>query len=514
MDRHWSGVAIGEYFALTIEYNPAVYSQSSVSVPFHRSQPHGLSCCMLETVALTAKSAASDSAYHLTRALKATVAPTLLGAPERKRLHSTPLTSFFSAVPKPAPAAAAEMPASVEEPPITPSFRRISLTSTSADDIGEIGGGAAEWNELAGVWTIRSDHSALSEFAAFMTPGQRLRYGVEHDDTPEVEEVMPPQPPSQASSAPRVPGTHRPSFNLKCCVGVDACTLLGVEMHTLFLHYPTQLHSGPMLLRWHPPSSDGALHSRDCAVTLALDGPDACKSCESLLEEPSLQRLVLRSQDTQDSLLHRSTTCNIFLSFLQMQDRQRHHARLSDLFRLRVSISSKRVAKLLRGADDVKQMMQLLSRNDVPRLRVLLGDMVRKGRSIKSIVVKVNKAIDGTYTSHGGTMMQTQTKLNSHSCLVVLAFSLACISALVSLRSRRFVALSSLLGSSCLGTPTCTQAPSIAIFRILPCPIHPPLPGSTTSWLMTWPSRRDGALVRLRISCLAMVGSPTLLAFN
>ena len=86
MDRHWSGVAIGDYFALTIEYDPAVYSQSSVSVPFHRSQPHGLSCCMLETVALTAKSAASDSAGH-----KGELSPLLQGYTHSSQTRRVPV---------------------------------------------------------------------------------------------------------------------------------------------------------------------------------------------------------------------------------------------------------------------------------------------------------------------------------------------------------------------------------------------------------------------------------------
>ena len=101
MARHWSGVGFGEYFELTLEYDPAVYSESSVSVPFQRSEPHGLSCCMLPGLSLTAKSMSADSSWHLTKALRSKVAPRLLGATETKKLHSSSMTSFFTALPKP-----------------------------------------------------------------------------------------------------------------------------------------------------------------------------------------------------------------------------------------------------------------------------------------------------------------------------------------------------------------------------------------------------------------------------
>ena len=278
-----------------------------------------------------------------------------------------------------------------EEPPRTPSFRRISLTSTPADNIGGIADGAAEWDQVSGVWTVRNDHPALPAFAAFMTPGQIMRCGIAHNNTPDVEETA---PPSTASSVSRVPSTHRPQFNLKCCSGVDAAALFDVEMHTLFLHYPTHLHSGPMQLGWHPPSSDGILYSKGCAVTLTLDGPDVCRRCDTLLADQSLQRIAARANDP---LLHRSTVRDIFLTFEQMQLRQRAHAPLASLLRLRVFIGDRRVEKLLTAAGEVmKQMLQLLARNDIPRLRVLLSHMVRNGRSVKSIIVKLNKAIDGT----------------------------------------------------------------------------------------------------------------------
>ena len=33
MSRHWSGVEMGHYFELTIEFDPEIYSESSVVVP-------------------------------------------------------------------------------------------------------------------------------------------------------------------------------------------------------------------------------------------------------------------------------------------------------------------------------------------------------------------------------------------------------------------------------------------------------------------------------------------------
>ena len=47
MAAHWSGVDIGEYFDVTIPYDPMLYSQSEVVVPFIRSSPMGFPNCML-----------------------------------------------------------------------------------------------------------------------------------------------------------------------------------------------------------------------------------------------------------------------------------------------------------------------------------------------------------------------------------------------------------------------------------------------------------------------------------
>ena len=70
MSRHWSGVEMGHYFELTIEFDPEIYSESSVVVPFFRSEPSGLSTCMMEGVEFEAKSIPADSAYHIRKAIR------------------------------------------------------------------------------------------------------------------------------------------------------------------------------------------------------------------------------------------------------------------------------------------------------------------------------------------------------------------------------------------------------------------------------------------------------------
>ena len=79
MDGHWSGVDVGGYFELDFEFDAMVYSQDMVSVPFQRSQPHGLSMCMRPDFDYSVKSAAGDSKYHILKALRPKVAPPLLG---------------------------------------------------------------------------------------------------------------------------------------------------------------------------------------------------------------------------------------------------------------------------------------------------------------------------------------------------------------------------------------------------------------------------------------------------
>ena len=95
---HWSDVEPGHYFELVIDYDPSIYLESSVTIPFFRSEPEGLSTCMLEGLEFKVKSVAADSCYHITKSLSARVAPPLRTVEESpgsdKKLSDAPLTTF------------------------------------------------------------------------------------------------------------------------------------------------------------------------------------------------------------------------------------------------------------------------------------------------------------------------------------------------------------------------------------------------------------------------------------
>ena len=182
-DRHWSGVEKGSSFELAIAYDPAVYSQAQVLVPFLRTLPDGLSSCT--SMDYTANGQAGDSKYHISKAIRARCAPPLIGArplKKQKVFVAKSMTSFFVPQPRPpSPVAAEELPdPSAEATPVrTPQPRQIPLHSTMSDRVGDIAEGAATWDTSAGVWTVQADHPELQLFAAFMTPGQRQRLGVQ-----------------------------------------------------------------------------------------------------------------------------------------------------------------------------------------------------------------------------------------------------------------------------------------------------------------------------------------------
>ena len=100
MSSHWSGVELGHYFDLVIDYDPSIYSESSVLIPFLHSELDGLSTCMLEGLEYKVKSVAADSCYHITKSLRARVAPPLRTVKESpgsdKKLHAPALTTFFT----------------------------------------------------------------------------------------------------------------------------------------------------------------------------------------------------------------------------------------------------------------------------------------------------------------------------------------------------------------------------------------------------------------------------------
>ena len=70
MSQHWSGVVVGEYFDIIFAYDGALFVQSEVVVPFCRSPPDGFPSCMLPEVTYAVKSIASDSEYHVRKALR------------------------------------------------------------------------------------------------------------------------------------------------------------------------------------------------------------------------------------------------------------------------------------------------------------------------------------------------------------------------------------------------------------------------------------------------------------
>ena len=102
MSLHWSGVGIGEYFDLTITFDSELYCVDHVDIPMQRREPDGLSTCMLEAVPYIVKSQASDSAYHIRKALVCQkVTPALKSAPKkRKAMGDSHMTSFFAVLPK------------------------------------------------------------------------------------------------------------------------------------------------------------------------------------------------------------------------------------------------------------------------------------------------------------------------------------------------------------------------------------------------------------------------------
>ena len=75
MASHWSGAEVGEYFDVTIKYDPLIYSESEVVVPFCRAGPMGLPSCMLEDVDFNVKSSAGDSRYHIELHVRKRVEP-------------------------------------------------------------------------------------------------------------------------------------------------------------------------------------------------------------------------------------------------------------------------------------------------------------------------------------------------------------------------------------------------------------------------------------------------------
>ena len=64
MSPHWSGVEFGQYFELTVAYDPELYTEASVQVPFYLNESTGLSICMLEAVDFGAKSIAVPARVH------------------------------------------------------------------------------------------------------------------------------------------------------------------------------------------------------------------------------------------------------------------------------------------------------------------------------------------------------------------------------------------------------------------------------------------------------------------
>ena len=182
-----------------------------------------------------------------------------------------------------------------------------------------------------------------------------------------------------------------PNTEVSLCSGY--CTNF---LEPFLQNYPIQLHS-QVELPWEAPTSQ-SLHSKDCARFVASSEPGCCPACCGLEGNRKLGAVLERSLDDQ---LHARTLKNIYLTSAQLQARSEMHRKRWDMLRLKVYSMNSKIQKLLSVQSDVKRLIQLLSENDIKRLRHQLKLQVKAGASIKAVLKKLEKAIAGDYHPAG-----------------------------------------------------------------------------------------------------------------
>ena len=119
--------------------------------------------------------------------------------------------------------------------------------------------------------------------------------------------------------------------------------------------------------------TDATLVAKDCAKKATDDG-GACDKCGRLLEKPIVQNIVERANDP---LLHLSHCSNAYLSAEQMKRRYHRQVEKQSKLKLKLLHQTIKVQQLQQKVDDWKKIQVALSASDVPRLRVLMAQMVR-----------------------------------------------------------------------------------------------------------------------------------------
>ena len=195
-------------------------------------------------------------------------------------------------------------------------------------------------------------------------------------------------------------------------------------------NYPFAYHTSTT--SWTPPGMDGVVFGAQCKgqrlvrveiddVNVGNDNP-TCTDCLKLARNKTLAGVLQRAADA--TIARRAGVRDADLTFSQLHDRSQMHKERESLYRVvlfhKVRCSpacihcsesyqltgccvthcdrqDRRIQRLGSTVEAYKQMSILMSKHDIPRLRVFMARMIQRGASIKVVNRQLLLAIEGKY---------------------------------------------------------------------------------------------------------------------
>ena len=188
----------------------------------------------------------------------------------------------------------------------------------------------------------------------------------------------------------------------------QGCTgfLLPGLIEPVMANYPFAYHTSTTA--WTPPGPDGRVFDIRCKgrrfVNVQIDkmhvgdAPEtpSCADCVKLASNRALANVLQRAADS--TIARRPGMRDADLTMSQLHDRSQMHKERETLYRVTLFHKDQRIQKLGSAVQAYKQMIILLSQNNIPRLRMFMARMIKRGASIKVVNRQLLLAIEGKYT--------------------------------------------------------------------------------------------------------------------
>jgi hypothetical protein len=174
------------------------------------------------------------------------------------------------------------------------------------------------------------------------------------------------------------------------------CNGFKPQFHSnIFLNFPTQYLVFLKNRQWKVNLENESFHSIQCynnKYLLSKDKEDVCYPCQHLEFNNELKEIIKRSKINYISKINHH-----LLSYHQLKASLDHKSDQINELRTGSLNVNRNYLNLLNRASDYKRLINLISLNDVPRIKQLISSCIKSKVSVSSMIEKLQLAITGNF---------------------------------------------------------------------------------------------------------------------